>query len=93
MLGFVERAIDLSNLVGVLCFQLSEQIQTGYAVCTMLGSSTIVSFYLSYYPKPYRMIGNNVPELHFIIVKNTCVSHNNPFAGKRLGRHGYILLL
>ena len=31
--------------------------------------------------------------LHFIIVKNTCVSHNNLFAGKRMGRHGYISLL
>ena len=24
---------------------------------------------------------------NFIIVKNTCVSHNNPCAGKRMGRH------
>ena len=31
--------------------------------------------------------------VNFIIVKNACVSHNNPFAGKRMGRHGYISLL
>ena len=25
--------------------------------------------------------------MNFIIVKNTCISYNNLFAGKRMGRH------
>ena len=40
---------------------------------------------------PYRY--GYILLLSFIIVKNTCVSHNNPFAGKRRGRHVYISLL
>ena len=61
---------------------------------------------ISYYKSPSELAvtenstleGAALAELHLmivnlIIVKNTCVSHNNSFAGKRMGRHGYISLL